>query len=100
MLFNTKRRLPDLSIIAIFFNMRREAMRTLHSLSRADQQIDENGRYEVLAIDNGSTMPLSTIAVRFLVRSSNIIAWIPKIRAPAQPSMGSWPMPNSITLWS
>lgn len=46
-------------MIVIFFNMRREATRTLHSLSAAYQQVDETVRYEVLAIDNGSSEPLS-----------------------------------------
>jgi glycosyltransferase involved in cell wall biosynthesis len=59
-----KRKKPGLSVIAIFFNMRREAPRTLHSLSRGYQQLDASSRYEVLAIDNGSTTPLSAIAVR------------------------------------
>jgi len=48
-----------LSIIVIFHNMRREAQRTLLSLS-TKYQTDVNALdYEVIAIDNGSTQPLS-----------------------------------------
>ena len=54
----------DLSVIAVFFNMRREAMRTLRTLSRGYQHIEATSRYEVVVIDNGSPMPLSAHAVR------------------------------------
>lgn len=44
----------DLSVVIVFYNMRREAERTLHSLSRAYQrEIDELG-YEVIVVENGS----------------------------------------------
>lgn len=45
----------DLSIVANFYNMSREAERTLHSLSRSYQRDIEDLKYEVLVIDNGST---------------------------------------------
>jgi glycosyltransferase involved in cell wall biosynthesis len=48
----------DLSVIVIFFNMRREAQRTLYSLSSAYQKNIDDISYEVIAIDNGSTEPL------------------------------------------
>jgi hypothetical protein len=52
-------RLPvDLSIIVILHNMRREAVRTLRSLSRELQQGLDGIRYHVIAIDNGSSLPL------------------------------------------
>ena len=44
-----------LSVVVVFYNMRREAARTLHSLSRAYQRGIEDLDYEVLAIDNGSS---------------------------------------------
>jgi cephalosporin hydroxylase len=44
----------DLSVVVIFHNMRREAQRTLHSLSRAYQEDVEDLAYEVLVIENGS----------------------------------------------
>lgn len=49
---------PRLSVIVNFYNMRREAERTLYSLSTAYQQNIQADEYEVLAIDNGSTQPL------------------------------------------
>jgi len=48
-----------LSVIVIFFNNRREAPRTLHTLSRAYQKNIENLDYEVLAIDSNSPKPLA-----------------------------------------
>ena len=48
----------DISIVVIFYNMRREARRTLYSLTR-EYQINSNDiSYEVIVIDNGSTQPL------------------------------------------
>lgn len=47
-----------LSIVVIFYNMRREAARTLFSLSSRYQQNMSSDVYEVIAIDNGSTEPL------------------------------------------
>lgn len=44
----------DLSVVVVFYNMRREAARTLHSLSRSYQRDIEDLDYEVLVIDNGS----------------------------------------------
>jgi cephalosporin hydroxylase len=43
-----------LSVVVIFHNMRREAARTLHSLSRSYQVGVEDLDYEVIVIDNGS----------------------------------------------
>ncbi len=44
----------DLSVIVVFYNMRREAARTLYSLSRAYQQGTDSLDYEVIVVDNGS----------------------------------------------
>ena len=44
----------DLSIVVVFYDMRREAERTLRSLSRSYQEGIDDLRYEVIAIDNGS----------------------------------------------
>jgi hypothetical protein len=46
------------SVVVIFHNMRREARRTLFSLSPAYQRGVRADDYEVIAIDNGSTEPL------------------------------------------
>ena len=47
-----------LSVVVIFYNMRREAARTLFSLSSHYQQNITPDAYEVIVIDNGSTEPL------------------------------------------
>jgi cephalosporin hydroxylase len=44
----------DLSVVVVFYNMRREAARTLHSLSRAYQQGIDQLDYEVIVVENGS----------------------------------------------
>ena len=44
----------SLTVLVVFHNMRREAARTLHSLSRAYQRDIDNLDYEVIAIENGS----------------------------------------------
>ena len=49
---------PAFSIIVNFYNMEREAARTLLSLSRRFQRDVEDIAYEVLCVDNGSNPPL------------------------------------------
>ena len=49
---------PIFSVIVNFYNMKREAARTLLSLSRTFQRGVEALPYEVLCVDNGSTPPL------------------------------------------
>jgi cephalosporin hydroxylase len=44
----------DLSVVVVFYNMRREAHRTLHSLSRAYQEGIADKTYEVIVVENGS----------------------------------------------
>jgi cephalosporin hydroxylase len=45
----------DLSVVVVFYNMQREAARTLHTLSRAYQRDVEDLEYEVLVYENGSS---------------------------------------------
>jgi cephalosporin hydroxylase len=44
----------DLTVVVVFHNMRREAARTLQSLSRAYQEGVDDLDYEVIAVENGS----------------------------------------------
>jgi cephalosporin hydroxylase len=44
----------DLSVVVVFYNMHREARRTLHSLSRAYQEGLDGTSYEVIVVENGS----------------------------------------------
>ena len=49
-----------LTFVVVFYNMRREAERTLRSLSRSYQIGIDDLEYEILCIDNGSAEPLDT----------------------------------------
>ena len=49
---------PKVSVIVNFFNMQREASRTLFSLTTKYQHNVCKDDYEVIAIDNGSDKPL------------------------------------------
>jgi hypothetical protein len=53
-----------ISIVVNFYNNRREAMNTLYSLTRAYQRDAGELAYEVIAIDNNSSAPLSEDEVR------------------------------------
>jgi glycosyltransferase involved in cell wall biosynthesis len=55
---------PILSIIVIFYNMKREAPRTLYTLSAKYQQEVDSDQYEIIAIDNGSDEALDEDLVR------------------------------------
>lgn len=50
---------PLLSIVVVIFNMRREAPRTLYSLSPAYQQGINAADYEIIVVENGSPEPLA-----------------------------------------
>jgi cephalosporin hydroxylase len=45
----------DLTVVVVFYNMRREAARTLHSLSRRYQEDLGDVDYEVIVVENGSS---------------------------------------------
>lgn len=49
---------PALTIVVVFYNMRREAERTLHTLSPSFQRGVTAADYRVIAVDNASTEPL------------------------------------------
>lgn len=53
-----------LSVVVNFFNNRREARNTLHSLSAGYQRGTAGLAYEVVAVDNGSREPLAEAEVR------------------------------------
>jgi len=57
-------RTPVLSIVVNFYNNRREALNTLHSLTRHYQLDAKDLPYEVIALDNGSSQPLAEADVR------------------------------------
>ncbi len=49
---------PMFSVVVNFFNMRREASRTLFSMSAEYQRNVPSGLFEVIAVDNGSQEPI------------------------------------------
>lgn len=51
-------RKPKLSVLVVFFNMRREAVRTLYSLTTTYQKDITEADYEVIVLDSGSSAPL------------------------------------------
>jgi glycosyltransferase involved in cell wall biosynthesis len=53
-----------LSIVVNFYNNQREADNTLHSITRAYQKVQPGTPYEVIALDNGSSQPLSPERVK------------------------------------
>ena len=55
---------PLLSVVVIIYNMRREASRTLYSLSGNYQRGISDGDYEVIVVDNGSAPPFPAEDVR------------------------------------
>ncbi|HRW36824.1 MAG TPA: CmcI family methyltransferase [Aquihabitans sp.] len=57
----------DLSVVVVFYDMAREAPRTLRSLSRSYQEGLDDVTYEVIAVDNGS--PAEGRITEDLVRS-------------------------------
>ena len=55
-----------LSIVIVFYNMRREAIRTLYSLTTKYQTDIDECDYEVIVVDSGSTQPLAQEWVKSL----------------------------------
>lgn len=55
---------PLISILVVAYNMERELPRTLHSLSASYQKKLKGVEYEVIVIDNGSTVPFGEEKVR------------------------------------
>lgn len=64
-----QRSIPSLSIVVVVYNMRREAPRTLYSLSTAYQKGVSAEDYEVIVVDNGSRDGLAEGEVRKFGRS-------------------------------
>lgn len=74
---------PRISVIVIFYDMEREAKRTLHTLS-PDYQIGVSEYdYEVIAIDNGSPKPLEEDFVKSFGSNFRFIEYDPGGPSPA-----------------
>ena len=54
---------PKLSVVVNFYNMQREAVRTLHSLTTGFQTGIQETEYEVIVLDSNSSKPLDPVWV-------------------------------------
>lgn len=86
-----------LSIIVILYNMRREARRTLYSLSSRYQVDVSTDEYEVVVIDNGSSAPLSASEVkgfgsnfRYMYFDTDAVTPVDAVNAGARISNGQY----------
>ena len=61
---------PDLSVVVICYEMARELPRTIRTLSPLMQQDIDASQYEIIVVDNGSTMPPDV--PRILAMGSNV----------------------------
>ena len=52
------KRKPKLSVVVVFYNMQREAVRTLYSLTVAFQRNISEQDYEVIVLDSNSSQPI------------------------------------------
>jgi hypothetical protein len=74
---------PDLSVVVVVYNMRREARRTLHSLSAAYQRHIHPDDYEIIAVDNGSSPPVDQTILDGLAGNFRLIRIDPAPCSPA-----------------
>jgi glycosyltransferase involved in cell wall biosynthesis len=69
--------------VVVIYNVRREAPRTLYSLSTAYQRGIDPGEYEVIVVDNGSTPPLDPAVIEALDGNFHLIRIDPAPPSPA-----------------
>ena len=74
----------DLSVVVIFYNMRREAPRTLYSLSEMYQKNTAGLKYEVIAVDNGSPEPLDESTVKSMGENFRYIYFDARTPSPCE----------------
>jgi glycosyltransferase involved in cell wall biosynthesis len=73
----------QISVVVNFFNMRREAQRTLHSLTSDYQRDIGPDQIEVIAVDNGSTEPLDGKEVQMFGNNFRYLYHDTKSKSPA-----------------
>lgn len=74
---------PRLTVVVNFHDMRREAPRTLHSLTPGYQRGVDGDSYEVIAIDNGSSEPLDPAVVAGFGPNFRHVAFTPEWPSPS-----------------
>lgn len=77
------RKMPDVSVVVVVYNMEREAPRTLRSLSAAYQRNIAADDYEVIVVDNGSSPPFDASVIDNLEGNFRIIRINPAPSSPA-----------------
>ncbi len=74
---------PQISVVVNFFNMRREAQRTLYSMTSEYQRDISASQFEVIAVDNGSTEPLDENSVRAYGENFHYVYYETTSKSPA-----------------
>jgi hypothetical protein len=77
-------RSPLLSVVVVAFNMERELPRTLYSLSRLYQRDVEALTYEVIVVDNGSTVPPTDASIAGLAGDYRVLRMPDPNESPAR----------------
>lgn len=72
-----------LSVVVVVYNMRREAARTLHTLSAAYQRDVSDDDYEVIVVENGSPDPLDAATVAGFGRNFRLVTVPRPTQSPA-----------------
>ena len=72
-----------LSCIVVVYNMRREAKRTLHTLSTAYQKDISADEYEVIVVENGSPEPLDEADIAAFGRNVRLVSNPRRSQSPA-----------------
>ncbi len=75
--------LPKLSIVVVCFNMRREAPRTLYTLSHHFQLDVSENDYEIIVVDNGSTSPLDKESIEAIADNVSYYFYDTASKSPA-----------------
>lgn len=74
---------PKISVLVVFFNMRREARRTVHSLISSYQGLEEDD-YEVILLESGSSLALESDLVASLPPNFSYQKITPKHPSPCE----------------
>ena len=76
-------RAPSLSVVVVVHDMSREAPRTLRSLSASYQRNVAADDYEIIVVDNGSSVPLDPEIVAGIASNARVVRLDPAPPSPA-----------------
>jgi cellulose synthase/poly-beta-1,6-N-acetylglucosamine synthase-like glycosyltransferase len=80
----------DMSVVVVAYNMAREMLRTLLSLSASYQRDIHADDYEVIVVDNGSTPPLDPAVIGNRKATSDLFESTQFRHHPPTPSTVAW----------